>query len=129
MEFRRTRPTRQFFATGGGAGLVETMRCRHDLPILSLHLFSEQPGQASDDIGILMTECLAPELLGLIIAHVQAAAGPEAGEQFLTDMLATRDQALQQLADRAATPSAPACCEAGHASGGLEHTCSHNTTS
>jgi hypothetical protein len=129
MEFRRTQPSRLFFATGGGVGLVDHLRCRHNMPILSLHLFSEQPGKEPEDIGILMPECVAPELLGVLIAHVQAAGGSDTAEKFMTDMLAARDRALEQLASRAPAQPAPACCEAGATTGGREHTCRHNTNS
>jgi hypothetical protein len=123
MEIRHSQPSRMFAVTGGGAGVDDRLRCRHDMPVLSLHLLSERQGQAPEDIGILIPECTAANLFGAAIAQVQAHAGAEAAEQMVTDMLAARDHALEQITQRAAAHPDPACCEAGATTGGREHTC------
>ncbi|MFJ2717457.1 hypothetical protein [Streptomyces sp. NPDC087437] len=124
MEFRITEPSRIFRATAGGAGLSFEHRCSEGGPSLSFHLFSEHDG-TTEDVAVLLPACVAPHLFGAALAHLEAALGSEAGEQFVQALLATRDQSAQMLAaDRAEREAAAAaCCEAGYRTQGREHTC------
>lgn len=131
MEMKRIQPSRVFAATSGGVGVVDEARCAHGDPILSFHLFSEQPGKTPDDIGILLPQCVAPELFGAALAYVQVADGVEAGERFLARLFSARDRALEQISAYQAEEEAHAraCCEAGSRTGGREHTCRRGTAS
>jgi hypothetical protein len=127
MKIRRIRPSRTFAATSAGAGLVPNIRCSHGEPILDIRFFNRQPGKTAEDIAVLLPQCVARQLFGAALAYVQTAAGTEAAEQFVADMLAARDEALERIAKREA--GAQACCEAGAATGGREHTCRRDTAS
>ncbi|WP_330339367.1 hypothetical protein [Streptomyces sp. NBC_00557] len=127
MHLHRSTPSRRFLATNGGAGLVSNASCSHGSPLLSLHLFNEQ-NFPPDDIGILLPSCLAPDLFGAVLAHIEISGGTAAAETFVDQMLAAKERALEALA---ASQSAPPdqCCEAGARSGGREHTCRTATDS
>ncbi|MFF3928611.1 hypothetical protein [Streptomyces hirsutus] len=128
MEIRITEPSRLFAVTRSGAGLSFEHPCTHGAPALSLHLFSEQ-GETTEDIGVLLPTCVAPDLFGAALAFVKAGLGADAADQFVTDMLAACDEATERIDARRAEHKAvhDACCEAGFRTGGSEHTCRPST--
>lgn len=123
MQIKHTQPSRLFFATGGGAGVNPDFPCGHGNPALSLHLLSTHNG-VKDDIGILLPVCMAPGLFGAALAFVHASTGAAAAEEFVTGMLASRDQALAHIRSAAAQQERAYrhCCQAGFLTQGREHT-------
>ncbi|MFI5685861.1 hypothetical protein [Streptomyces sp. NPDC051636] len=130
MHLRRITPSRRFLATNGGIGLTFNHLCSHGSPLLSLHLFNEQ-NIPPEDIGILLPSCLAPDLFGAALAHIEASGGPAAAEEFLAQLLKAKERALETLATSQPEPRSPEspCCEAGFRTLGREHTCGRATDS
>lgn len=128
MDISDTPPSRRFYVTGGGAGLSSDYPCSHGNPAVSLHLTSDLDG-TTEDIGILLPSCMAPQLFGAALAFIQVYSGSDAADEFVTSMLAFRDQALPTVAEHRTTLRAQGrgCCEAGFRTGGREHTCRRNT--
>ncbi|CUW29660.1 hypothetical protein [Streptomyces reticuli] len=130
MHLSRSEPSGYFLATNGGVGMNFAHRCAHGSPAFSLHLYDERDFPPKD-IAILLYSCLAPELFGVALAHMELAGGSEAGAEFVKEMFAARDRArealLAHLAERR-DPDAP-CCEAGARSQGREHTCGRSAGS
>lgn len=124
MQIKLTEPSRFFLVTGGGAGLNFDHPCAHGRPAISFHLLSNRHGQA-DDLGLLLPSCSAPSLFGAALAYFTACHGEEAGEMFLAELLAARDEAAALLTSRRAAYEAAeeACCQASVFTGGREHTC------
>ncbi|MFC8521144.1 hypothetical protein [Streptomyces sp. NPDC057257] len=125
MEIRNSEPSRLFHATNGGAGINFSHPCSHGMAALSLHLYGHQQDGTTEDIGILLPSCAAPGLFGAALAYFEAAYGSEAGEEFLQQMQAAKDQAAEMLATRRAQyeKAQRACCQAGFFTQGREHTC------
>ncbi|MFJ4322214.1 hypothetical protein ACIP3A_03710 [Streptomyces tricolor] len=130
MHISRNEPSGYFLATNGGIGMNFAHRCAHGSPALSLHLYDERDFPPKD-IAILLYSCLAPQLFGAALAHMELAGGPETADEFVREMFEARDRAREalsaHLAERRA-PDAP-CCEAGARTRGREHTCSRSTDS
>lgn len=125
MEIRQVDPNnKEFLATGGGAGLTFEHLCEHGTPSLAMHLVSEQTAD-TEELDVVIATCGAAGLFGAAIGFIQAALGSDAADEFLTDVLAARDNAARLLAERRATFEAAdkACCQAGFFTNGREHTC------
>jgi len=124
MEQSFRTPSRYFLTTSGGAGVNTDRRCSHGKPAVSFHLFSQLAG-VDEDIAFLLPTCAAAPLFGAALAHLEACEGQAAADEFMTEMLAARDEAARILAARATQDQATksACCEASVRTAGREHTC------
>lgn len=124
MDIRVTQPGRTFITTDAGAGLNFEVPCTHGNPSLSLHLISEQE-DTTEDLAVVLPVCAAATLFGMALANVQVTHGAEAAEEFLTDMLAAKEQAAAAITARLARfkKAREACCQAGAFTEGREHTC------